>query len=1049
MPVVLVLPLMLAAVNPVVSQGFEADEYPVLDAVLARHRHVDGSRPVLLSSTPPGSSASLAGRAEDEVGNLESATVDSFVAREALGVSVSGQRLGAGVRLLSREEKRRLWPDADCEAGWKRFRERFPKASGLFETTRVGLNHDRTQALVAFSQQSSCDAGGVVVYVLEKAEGQWHVVAVVPVEEDAAVKLTPLTHARSRDPAWVTARAKAGEARRQREAARGRSEWLGRCARVIAHQAASGEDYALTRVARMKALDAEGFTQEDERACNEIRGYFQRRDRAVMALISAALGEAGSEADDVARFESVLHRLGPARVLTLERHAQLFTPSLGWGLPLRLSGAGESLATEVRASLNAAVRLMTNETFLEKYLALVSMQETDPRSFTRPVPPIFNGSFLMAQFNRVSFEESARRRVRQSAVEAEARQRAGLSAAEVSLFERLLEFHGRVLPRRDDEKGQKTLAKMLEDHRAVFEPDVAAWFESQAGAVRARVEAAKRDARLARWWPWPTSSLQAKGPSLLVHGAHAETHDGRAPFSLRLLDADGKTRWRCEDIVVVEGTLEAPCLRADGVFGKPGRHRFVLDAKGRGREFPVVVDGKELVVEVEVDGPGHRLTPLRVLPAPAGVALSARVEGKGEFHAKLVNGTSLELWPHDSDWKKATRLDHDDARGWASTSASPASSSSSALAPGATTELVFAPRGLLRYQAVARVAVRLRTHQLAEGAVYEARSNALPVGLSGPRRETGARPDCVEEPTPPGASPLKQLLQIKVAASGTWLLGGTSVSRLEGDRARPVWSTNAFLYSLQELKDGRLLVQSDQSVFVSGANGMFQTLQIGLEEPRLVVETGDDLLVTSRDGRALRISPNGVSTKIALPELATWKGGAFDGGTGVLVSACHTLAVTKDGGRSWVSRPAPSTGSVVLRKGALFLAGRDGLFKSTDLGVTFEKVVDRPCRGISARGARITVACDVDPDTRSGVLIADSGGPFVPVPSLPSVGMRSVAAGEGDELFALTGNGLLLRGSSKGLQPVLLEDEDRSRLLNIVTPSMAWVELDEHGRPRF
>src|SRR5690606_39256752 len=118
------------------------------------------------------------------------------------------------------------------------FNERFPNAAGLFETSRVGVNHDRTQAIVSLRWQKNCNSGGAAVYVLEKQQGVWHVVAAVPGSVGKPVERTPLAPldlpdsfvASRRAPEWMSPRALEGERKRRLAEVRYEKDWLSRCA---------------------------------------------------------------------------------------------------------------------------------------------------------------------------------------------------------------------------------------------------------------------------------------------------------------------------------------------------------------------------------------------------------------------------------------------------------------------------------------------------------------------------------------------------------------------------------------------------------------------------------------------------------------------------------------------------------------------------------------------------------------------------------------------------------------------------------------------------
>lgn len=160
------------------------EESAVLAAVLPQVGTAEDALVVQERIPAIGHPGAEAGRAEDALADMETKTVESFVARNRAGGRVEGRFAAPWtLRLLTPERKAELWKDVSCEDGWKRFREAFPRARGMLEISRVGVNHDHTQALVFVGRTDDCAVGSGQLYEVEKFQGTWKVVAHVPVWE--------------------------------------------------------------------------------------------------------------------------------------------------------------------------------------------------------------------------------------------------------------------------------------------------------------------------------------------------------------------------------------------------------------------------------------------------------------------------------------------------------------------------------------------------------------------------------------------------------------------------------------------------------------------------------------------------------------------------------------------------------------------------------------------------------------------------------------------------------------------------------------------------
>jgi hypothetical protein len=64
-------------------------------------------------------------------------------------------------------------PDYDEDWTWEEFYQKFPRFVGTTGVSRVGLNSDRTDALLYIGRQQDWLSGTGVIYHLVKKSGQW------------------------------------------------------------------------------------------------------------------------------------------------------------------------------------------------------------------------------------------------------------------------------------------------------------------------------------------------------------------------------------------------------------------------------------------------------------------------------------------------------------------------------------------------------------------------------------------------------------------------------------------------------------------------------------------------------------------------------------------------------------------------------------------------------------------------------------------------------------------------------------------------------------
>lgn len=154
----------------------EAEEYAVFRAVLV-DLHLDANQTLLILDTIPAGDLD-AGLAEMESPDLEQKTVDSYRELNRHGGRVEARfGLPNPVYLLSKDEQAKPWgAGGSGEAGRRRSLAAHPNTTGVLAFSRVGINHDHTQALVSFGVQSHGFAGGGALYELEKFHGKWKVV---------------------------------------------------------------------------------------------------------------------------------------------------------------------------------------------------------------------------------------------------------------------------------------------------------------------------------------------------------------------------------------------------------------------------------------------------------------------------------------------------------------------------------------------------------------------------------------------------------------------------------------------------------------------------------------------------------------------------------------------------------------------------------------------------------------------------------------------------------------------------------------------------------
>jgi hypothetical protein len=57
--------------------------------------------------------------------------------------------------------------------GWQRFHLQFPNAAGLIRISRIGMDKNRTTAVLYFAHQEGYLSGGGTTLVLRKKDGKW------------------------------------------------------------------------------------------------------------------------------------------------------------------------------------------------------------------------------------------------------------------------------------------------------------------------------------------------------------------------------------------------------------------------------------------------------------------------------------------------------------------------------------------------------------------------------------------------------------------------------------------------------------------------------------------------------------------------------------------------------------------------------------------------------------------------------------------------------------------------------------------------------------
>jgi hypothetical protein len=110
---------------------------------------------------------------------LDPVTLADFAERSQRTEKLKDQfGLPVPVRLLTRDQLRDFFSAPETD-GWERFFAEYPGAPGTLALSQVGFNEGRTQAMVYAGQQSGWLSGSGNVYLLNKTEDGWRVVAIM------------------------------------------------------------------------------------------------------------------------------------------------------------------------------------------------------------------------------------------------------------------------------------------------------------------------------------------------------------------------------------------------------------------------------------------------------------------------------------------------------------------------------------------------------------------------------------------------------------------------------------------------------------------------------------------------------------------------------------------------------------------------------------------------------------------------------------------------------------------------------------------------------
>lgn len=549
----------------------------------------------------------------------------------------------------------------------------------------------------------------------------------------------------------------------------------------------------------------------------------------------------------------------------------------------------------------------------------------------------------------------------------------------------------------------------------------------------------KLDAELAVLRPKPLPPRVDRPGAIRVRGTHPAIEGPNSALVLRVEDAKKHAVWTCAKPTVLAGKLVAPCLFAEGVFEKPGRYRMIVEGPPVGRlEQAVVVKGNERRFDVRLEVAEKRLVVTPVVDAPAAIRLEFKdTPQMSSIALRLVNASAETLRPAGDSWAASTRLEFDTARAWIPAEDVPetAPEAASPLAPDTNVDFGFGPRMLNRTAPLVRVVVALADG--VTGHVREVASDAATL-LPG-RMETPKDEPCITTPYPTTSQMLPWLQDVAWSATGALVADRQGIARLDGAKLVRVYTTDAGVVQLVSGAGGRLVVGRGFTELVVSRDGgaHFEPLLSGVSEPRSVALAGDDVLVLGRDGAAVRISADGTKTTLDLPKKATWRAASFDGPHGALLGACRTLLVTADGGRTWETREAQAS-DVLVHGNALFLAGRDGLRRSSDGGATFEVLTTRACSRVRGNGELVTAACDVDGRTHSP-LVAVTGKDLVPVPSEMPLSAFVVVSDPAGRVFAVGRSDVLLTGDLSGVQQVMDSVEAKQAMLAVLRTSTPWL----------
>lgn len=193
---------------------------------------------------------------------------------------------------------------------------------------------------------------------------------------------------------------------------------------------------------------------------------------------------------------------------------------------------------------------------------------------------------------------------------------------------------------------------------------------------------------------------------------------------------------------------------------------------------------------------------------------------------------------------------------------------------------------------------------------------------------------------------------------------------------------------------------------------------------------GDTLLVFDKDGRGFRSTRSGQFEPLRLPAKTRYWSASFEGATGFVVGENGVLIGTVDGGQTWMLLRSPDAEpqGVALFRGALYVSGEKGVFRSTDGAVTFHNVLTLPgkrsdCIRMSRSADTLAVACAPLGHT---LFRSRDGVEFEEIAAPQAANMVGVAVSARGELVAVGSYELILR--TKGLSGTLLFHSEQTRV---------------------